>query len=156
MWCYLVWLLLTWTATVEQFVVGALISALVTVVGASLGNLAGPWRVLSPSRALAVARLIAVVAARVVVANVRLARLVWSRRPDPPSGMVIVSTDERSDGGLTAVAVFTSVVVDSQLVDLDRERHELQYHAVWASEDQEANHRRINAPIEAALDGVTR
>jgi multicomponent Na+:H+ antiporter subunit E len=126
------------------------------MVSAPLGHLSGPWRGLSVGRASAVVRLAGLVAARVVVANVRLARLVWSRRPEPPSGMVIVGTEERSDGGLTAIAVLTSVVVDSQLVDLDRKRHELQYHAVWASDDHEANHRRINAPIEAALKGVVR
>jgi multicomponent Na+:H+ antiporter subunit E len=155
-WCFLVWLVLTWTATVEQVLVGAVLSALVALVSAPLGNLSGPWRGLFPRRALAVVCLIGLVAARVVVANVRLTRLVWSPRPEPPSGMVIVGSGERSDGGLTAMAVFTSVVVDSQLVDLDRERHELHYHAVWASDDQEVNHRRINAPIEAALNGVIR
>jgi multicomponent Na+:H+ antiporter subunit E len=155
-WCYLVWLLLTWTATVEQVLVGAVLSAIVTLASAPLGNLSGPWRGMSPRRAFAVARLIGLVATRVVVANIRLARLVWSRSPEPPSGMVIVETEERSDGGLTAVALFTSVVVDSQLVDLDRERGELHYHAVWASDDRETNHRRINAPIEDALKGIIR
>lgn len=155
-WAMLTWTLLTWTATVEQVSAGIILSALVATACRPLGEVAGPWRVLSPRRLVALCRLGAVLAARVVVANLRVARLVWSPRAEPPSGMVIVPTRMRGDGELAAVTVLTSVVVDSQLVDLDRERHELQYHAIWADPDPGESHRRINAPVEAPLEGVTR
>ena len=44
--------------------------------------------------------------------------------------MVIVPTTESSDGGLAAVGLITSLIVDNQIVDLDRATHRLQYHAV--------------------------
>jgi multicomponent Na+:H+ antiporter subunit E len=44
--------------------------------------------------------------------------------------MVIVPTSQRSAGGLTAVGLVTSLIVDNQLVDLDRDGAQLQYHAV--------------------------
>ncbi len=155
-WAMLTWTLLTWTATVEQVLVGAVLSAGVATACAPLGSLAGPWRLLAPRRLLAMVALAFTVAGRVVVANARLTRLVWSRHVRPPSGMVIVPTTARSEGELAAVAVLTSVVVDSQIVDVDRQRHELQYHVVWAGPDSDANRRRINAPIEDRLAGITR
>ena len=61
----------------------------------------------------------------------------------------------RTDGGLTAVGLITSVIVDNQLIDLDRSRHELQYHAVAVTtEDPEENSKQMNAPVERQLKGV--
>jgi multicomponent Na+:H+ antiporter subunit E len=94
----------------------------------------------------------AVVTVRVVRANLRLTRRIWSPRLPLRSGMVTVPTTARSDGAVTAVGLLSSVVVDSQLVDLDRSRHELQYHSVWIdSADPWRNRERINAPIEGYL-----
>jgi multicomponent Na+:H+ antiporter subunit E len=69
--------------------------------------------------------------------------------------MLVVPTAARTDGALTVVGVLTSVIVDSQLVDVDRDRSELQYHVVSVeSTDPQANRRRINAPIEERLTPV--
>jgi len=148
-WAFLVWVLLSWTATVEQVVFGIVLAAVVALACAPLGTVAGPWRLLAPRRLVALARLVWLMGTRVVVANYKLSRLIWSRHPRPGSGMVIAATRARSDGQLTSVGVLTSVIVDSQIVDLDRYRHELQYHTVWAASiDPETNRRLINGPIE--------
>ena len=49
-WAFGVWVLLTWTLTVEQLAFGAGIAALVAVALAPLGEAAGPWRLLAPRR----------------------------------------------------------------------------------------------------------
>jgi len=51
-WAYLVWVLLTWTLTVEQLLFGAVVAIAVALALAPLGEVAGPWRLLRP-RALA-------------------------------------------------------------------------------------------------------
>jgi multicomponent Na+:H+ antiporter subunit E len=71
--------------------------------------------------------------------------------------MVIAATEAESDGALTAVGLLSSLVVDNQLVDLDRPRRLLQYHAVAVppggpDEVREA----INGPIERLLAPVIR
>jgi multicomponent Na+:H+ antiporter subunit E len=96
-----------------------------------------------------------------VVANLRLSRLIWHprlRRPDGPlrSGMVIVPTRYDSAGQLAAVGLITSLIVDNQIIDLDRSRHELQYHAVEVPEGDpeqasEQASEQINAPAERWL-----
>ncbi len=129
-WAFLVWVLLTWTLTAEQLLFGALVAALVAVALASLGGSAGPWLLLHPGRLAGSAWLLAVTACRVVMSNVRLARRIWAPRRPLTSGMVIAATRERRPGGLTAVGLMTSLVVDNQLVDLDPSRGQLQYHAV--------------------------
>jgi multicomponent Na+:H+ antiporter subunit E len=71
------------------------------------------------------------------------------------SGVVIVPTEMRSDGALTAVGILTSVIVDNQLMDIDRRRNELQYHAVSVtSDDPEANYEQMNGPIERRIQGL--
>jgi multicomponent Na+:H+ antiporter subunit E len=88
----------------------------------------------------------------VVRANIGLARRIWSPRLRLASGMVIVPTDAQTDGELAAVGLLTSLVVDNQLVDLDRSRHALQYHAVEVPTDR----RSIIAKIEPRVLKVTR
>lgn len=158
LWCWgeLVWTLLSWTATVEQIVVGALVSLAVAVACAPLGSVAGPWVLLSPRRLWPHLALLATAARRVVLANGELTRAIWSRRPIP-SGMVVVPTAAHSDGELTTVGIVTSLIVNSQLVDLDRYRDLLQYHAVRVrSLDPERNRATINGPIETRTLAVTR
>jgi multicomponent Na+:H+ antiporter subunit E len=91
-----------------------------------------------------------------VDANLSLSRRIWSpSRPLRP-GMVVVPTELRSDGGLAAVGLISSLIVDNQIVDVDRDRHELQYHAVWIdSADPEVNRRKINGPLEERLRPFT-
>ena len=138
-----------------------MVSAAVALACAPLGSVAGPWALLRPRRLVALPSLIAVVSRRVVTANWHLTRLIWSRRVwsrrAPPSGMLVVPTIARTDAELTAVGVLTSLIVNSQLVDLDRHRHQLQYHAVEvASTDPEANRSRINQAVEEHVVAVTR
>ncbi len=151
-WALLTWELLTWTLTLEQVLFGAGIAMAVAVTLAPLGEVAGPWRLLTPRRLAATARLIALAAGRIVTANVRLARLIWDPRLPLRSGMVVVPTTQRAAGGLTAVGLVTSVIVDNQLVDLDRSRMRLQYHAVEVPPGgPERRREQINGPVERVL-----
>jgi multicomponent Na+:H+ antiporter subunit E len=158
LWCWsiLIWTLLSWTATVEQVAVGAAVSLVVALACAPLGPVAGPWALLYPRRIVPLLGLAAAVSARVVVANWHLTRRIWSRA-GPPSGMVVVPTAARTDGELTTVGVLTSLIVNSQIVDLDRRRHQLQYHTVEVtSRDPEANRDRVNRAVEERTIAVTR
>jgi multicomponent Na+:H+ antiporter subunit E len=151
-WSYLVWTILSWTRSVEQIVVGVLLSALTALVCARLGPVAGPWTLLRPRRAVGLVRLAGVVVVRVVRANVTLSRRIWSPHIPLRSGMVVVPTGVSGDAALATVGLLTSVIVDSQLVDLDRHRHELQYHGVWIEQfEADRNRARINGPIEDRL-----
>jgi multicomponent Na+:H+ antiporter subunit E len=151
-WAFGVWVLLTWTLTLEQMLVGVGVAAAVAIALAPLGGVARPWRLLQPWRLAAAARLLGVAAGRMVVANVRLAMRIWAPSRPLRSGMVVAATGETSVGGLTAVGLITSVIVDNQLVDLDVAGRLLQYHAV-AVPDGDARQvgEAINAPVERAL-----
>jgi multicomponent Na+:H+ antiporter subunit E len=151
-WAFLVWVLLTWTLTLEQMLTGAAVAAAVALALAPLGDVVGPWRLLAPRRFAAVCALIAMAAVRIVTANLRLSRLIWNPRMPLRSGMVITPTAERSAAGLTAVGLITSLIVDNQLVDLDPSSAELQYHAVEVPEGGPAEVRaKINGPVEDLL-----
>lgn len=151
-WAYLVWVLLTWTLTLEQLVIGAVFAVLVAVALYPLGDVPGPWWLLHPRRAVAIVRLLLEAAGRVLVANVKLAARIWSPRRPLQSGMVIVPTRERSDGGLAAVGIITSLIVDNQITDVDRRHHLLQYHAVAVPPpEREQARQAINGPVEDLL-----
>jgi len=156
-WAYLVWVLLTWTLTVEMQLFGAGVALAVAAALAPLGEVAGPWQLLRPGRLAAAALLLGSAAGRIVLANLRLSRLIWHprlRHPGGPlrSGMVIVPTRYTSAGQLTAVGLITSVIVDNQITDVDRDRHELQYHAVVVPEGgQDQARDEINGPVERRL-----
>jgi multicomponent Na+:H+ antiporter subunit E len=151
-WAFLAWVLLTWTLTVEQVAVGAAVAVAVAAALAPLGGVAAAWRLLSPRTLAGVIRLAVVSAGRILVANLRLARRIWSPRLPVRSGMVIAATRQRSEGGLAATGILTSLIVDNQLVDVDRSRGELQYHAVSVPEgDPEQVAEVINAPAERLL-----
>ncbi|HEY3868702.1 MAG TPA: Na+/H+ antiporter subunit E [Actinocrinis sp.] len=151
-WCYLVWVLLTWTRTADQLLFGAAISLVVAAALAPLGPVAGPWKLLRPRTAAAVLGLAGSAAVRIVRANVSLAARIWAPSRPLRSGMVITPTDQRSDLGLATVALVTSVIVDNQIVDLDRRRRRLQYHAVSVPpRDPQAVRAAINGPVERFL-----
>ena len=155
-WAFLAWLLLTWTRTAEQLLFGAGLAVLTGLVCATLGPVAPPWALLRPARLAAVVRLVAFAAVEIVRANLSLSRRIWTPgRPLRP-GMVIVPTELDGDGGQTAVALITSLIVDNQIVDLDRKRRELQYHAVWIDDPAPAaNRAKINGPLERRLRPFT-
>lgn len=157
-WAFAVWLLLTWTPfTVETEVFGGGLCVAVAAALAPLGGVARPWLLLDPRRLLVLGRLAARMLASIVAANVKLAMRIWTPSLPLRSGMVIVSTEERGDGGLTAVGLITSLIVDNQIVDLDRGRHLLQYHAVAVPEGgPEAARAQINGPLERLLEPLTR
>jgi multicomponent Na+:H+ antiporter subunit E len=151
-WAYLVWVLLTWTLTAEQLLFGAAIAATVAVALAPLGEVAGPWRLLRPGALAGGARLLVVAAGRSLLANLRLSRRIWDPRRTLASGMVIVPTRERTDWGLAATGVISSLIVDNQIADLDAHAHELQYHAVAVPEGRpEQAREQINGPVEDLL-----
>lgn len=151
-WAFGVWLLLTWTDATAQLVFGAILAALVAAGLAALGEVAPPWRLLDPRILVAAARLVAVALAHIVRANVVLAIRIW--RPSRPlrSGMLVLPTPLRTDAGLGGLGLITSLIVDNQIVDLDRKRHELQFHAVAVPDGGLAARREaISAPIERLL-----
>ncbi len=157
-WAYAAWVLLTWTRTAEQLLFGAGVAAVVAVALAPLGEVAGPWQLLTPRRLAAIAALLALTSYRIVAANLRLSRLIWDPRLRERlrTGMVVVPTTQNSAGGLTAVGLITSVIVDNQLVDLDPSRGELQYHAVEVpGGDPEQAREKINGPVERLLTAFT-
>ena len=153
-WAYAVWVLLTWTRTAEQLLFGAGIAAVVAVALAPLGEVAGPWQLLTPRRLAGAALLLLLAARLTVVANLRLSRLIWDPRLRQRlrTGMIIVPTSQDSAGGLTAVGLVTSVIVDNQLADLDPSRQQLQYHAVEVPDGgPERAREQINGPVERVL-----
>ena len=154
-WAYAVWVLLTWTATLEQLLVGLAVALAVGLILAPLGAVAAPWRLLEPKRLAGAIRLGGAALRRIVVANVDLARRIWSPSRPLHSGMVIVPTGQRTDGALAATGLITSVIVDNQIVDLDRERNELQYHAIAVPHGNRKHPEDdINAPIERLLGPI--
>lgn len=151
-WAFLTWVLLTWTRTAEQLVFGVAVAAVAGIACAPLGTVAPPWAVLRPRRLVAAVRLVGFAAVQIVRANLSLSRRIWSPSRPLRAGMVIVPTDRHSDGGLAAVGLISSLIVDNQIVDLDRRRNELQYHAVWIDDpDPAANRAQINGPLEQRL-----
>jgi multicomponent Na+:H+ antiporter subunit E len=148
-WTFLVWMLLTWTSMTETLLFGAGIAAAVAFALAPLGDVVRPWVALRPRRLVVLARLSLVVAGRVVMANLRLSRRIWAPSRPLRSGMVVAATRASSPGGLTAVGLLTSVIVDNQLVDVDRFGHRLHYHAVAVPDgDPEQVRDAINGPVE--------
>jgi multicomponent Na+:H+ antiporter subunit E len=155
-WAFGTWLLLTWTVTAEQLVFGGLLALAISFALAPLGAVARPWLLLDPRRFLAVLRLVIVALGKIVVANVSLARRIWSPSRPLASGMVVVPTAMRTDGELGGLGLISSLIVDNQIVDLDRTRHELQYHAVQVPREKHDKYAAINAPIERLLTPVIR
>ena len=153
-WAYIVWILLTWTATLEDLLFGALVAVGCGLVFAPIGPVVGPWSVLRPRRVAALAVLAAGCAVRIVRANLSLTRRILLPSRPLRSGMVIVATDAITDGELAATGLLTSLVVDNQLVDLDRSNRELQYHAMAVPETAAREH--INGPIERRVLAVAR
>ncbi len=151
-WCMIIWILLTWTATLEQFAFGIGVSIAVGLALAPLGPVVPPWAVFVPRHLWRTLGLLITSLGRIVSANVRLAARIWAPRRPLSSGMVIVPTTQQSLFGLTVVGLVTSVVVDNQVVDVDRRRKELQYHAVAVPEGgPEQARTKINGPVERFL-----
>jgi multicomponent Na+:H+ antiporter subunit E len=156
-WAFLVWLLLTWTRTAEQLAFGALAAVAVAVALAPLGPVTRPWALADPRRLARLARLAATALRRIVVANLVLARRVWSPARPLRSGMLLVPTEMTTPGGLAAVAMVTSLIVDNQLVDLDPSSRSLQYHAIWVdTTDPWQARERVNGPVERLLRPLER
>jgi multicomponent Na+:H+ antiporter subunit E len=152
LWCYLVWVLLTWTLTAEQLSFGAAIAVAVAFALAPTGAVAAPWQLLTPRRVVGALRLLAECSARILVANCVLAYRVWHPRRPMTSGFVVTPTRARSDCALAVVGLATSLIVENQIVDVDRERDELLYHAVAVPDDgKQAAYAEINGPVERML-----
>src|SRR5438270_235087 len=114
-WAYAVWILLTWTATMEDLLVGAVVALGCGIAFAPLGAVVGPWAGLRPRRIVALVKLGGECAARIVVANLSLTRRILSPSRPLRSGMIHVPAEARSDGEPVAPTVLTSLVVDNRL-----------------------------------------
>lgn len=152
-WCFAVWLLLTWTVKTEQLVFGAILAASSALALLPFGEVAAPWRLLNPRVLFASVRLVVVSLWQIARANVELAVRIW--RPSRPlrSGMIVLPTSMRTDGGLGGLGLITSLIVDNQIVDVDRKRHQLQFHAVTVPEGDLGERREaVSAPTERLLE----
>jgi multicomponent Na+:H+ antiporter subunit E len=149
--CYATWVLLTWTMTAEVLIVGAVLALAVTAATLPLLADTGRMRV-TPGRIGQVLMLAARTLPQILVANLALARRIWSPSLPIRTGMVTVPTKARSDAGLCAVGVVTSLIVDNQIVDLDRANHRLLYHAVVVPEGgDEAAYDAINGTVDRRI-----
>ena len=156
-WAFGFWLLITWTATAEQLTSGALLAVAVGAAMAPLGPVAEPWRSLDPRRIAALLRLLGAAAARILSANLMLAARIW--RPSRPlrSGMIVLPSRARSDGVVAVSGLITSLIVENQIVDLDRRRHRVQYHVMAApAGTQDTRAEAVNAPVERWVRAVRR
>lgn len=154
-WCFGVWVLLTWTATVEQVAFGIGIAVATAVLLAPLGEVIPPWRLLSPRRVWRCLRLAGFVVVQIAKANAVLAWRVWHRHPPLRTGLVITPTRMRSDSGIAAVGLISSLIVDNQIIDVDRASHELLYHAVVVPDGGRVGaYHAINGPLEELVLGL--
>lgn len=156
-WAYGFWLLITWTATAEQLISGALLAIAVCVAMAPLGEVAAPWCLADPRRLVALVQLVGAAAVMVVRANLMLTARIW--RPSRPmrSGMLVLPSRARSDGVVALSGLVNSLIVENQIVDLDRRQHRVQYHVMDVpSGAQKRRAEAINAPVERLVHGVRR
>jgi multicomponent Na+:H+ antiporter subunit E len=152
-WIFLAWGVLTWTFTLEQMLFGVGFAFVVAAALMPLGELRGPWWLAHPRRLAAIIWLLLQAARRVLMANLRLSARIWNPHLPLSSGMLIVPTEARTDGGLAAVGLITSLIVDNQITDLDRGHHLLQYHAVSVPEgDREEARDAVNGPVERLIE----
>ena len=157
-WAYAVWLLLTWTLTAEQLLVGLGIAVL---TGAALAPLVpaavAPWQLLQPGRYVALIRLLTTGAWAVLRANVALSVRIWKPSRPLRSGMVVVPTECTGDGGLAAVGIITSLVVDNQVVEVDQRLRLMRYHCIEVPDGTPAERREdINGAVERRLRPLLR
>ena len=124
------------------------------VAFAPLGSVVGRWTALRPRRFGALARLVGTCAICIVRANLSLSRRILLPSRPLRSGMIIAPTEASYDGELSATGVLTSLVVDNQLVDLDRSERVLQYHAMAVPTGPVRD--AVNGPIETRVIAVTR
>jgi multicomponent Na+:H+ antiporter subunit E len=156
-WAFAVWLLLTWTVTAEQLIFGAGLAVAVALALCPLGDVARPWRLLHPRALTALVLLIGASLARIVRANVVLAGRIWAPSRPLRSGMIIVPTTRQRPAEIGATGLITSLIVDNQIVDLDLDRRELQYHAVAVPSGEPAEKaEHVNLPTERGLARLTR
>lgn len=156
-WMFAIWLVLTWTLTAEQLAFGAIFAMLLAVAMAPLGDVVAPWRLFDPRRSGALILLAVAALARIVRANISLARRILMPSRPLRSGMVIVPTSLSTDAAIGATGLITSLVVDNQIVDVDVEQRVLQYHAVAVpGGSKAAQAESINAPVERLLARIDR
>jgi multicomponent Na+:H+ antiporter subunit E len=155
-WAFAIWLLMTWTVTAEQLLFGAGLAIAVAVTLAPLADVARPWRLLHPRVLGALGLLVTGSLARIVRANVELAGRIWAPSRPLRSGMVIVPSGCERPAMIGATGLITSLIVDNQIVDLDTDRRELQYHAVAVPPgDPQEKAEHVNRPTERALARLT-
>lgn len=156
-WLWLLWLVLSWTATVEQVAYGFVFAVVLAVPLSALGPVARPWRLLHPVRVFGAICLAGAYLRRMAAANLQLARRIWLPSRPLRSGMVVVDDPTETDGSCTALGLMTSTVVDNQLVDLgqDRGSRAMQYHGVWITNDDPAsNADKIFGPLVKWIEVV--
>jgi len=156
-WAFLAWMWLTWTVTGEMYAVGAGVAVGTALLLAPLGEVVGIWRLLDPRRLIAMAVMAAQSAGKVVLANVDLARRVWSPSLPLTPGLVIVPTRMRSHAELSAMGVVTSLIVDNQIIDMDPSRSVVLFHCIEVpGPDPEERRAEINGSTERAITRISR
>jgi multicomponent Na+:H+ antiporter subunit E len=156
-WAFAVWLLLTWTVPAEQLAFGGGLAIAVGLALCPVGEVARPWRLADPRVLAALAGLFGTSLGRVVRANVALAARIWTPGRPLRSGMVIVPTSARGTAEVGGTGLITSLIVDNQIVDVDVQREQMQYHAIAVPPGDAAKRREsINAPTERWLARLIR
>lgn len=150
-WCFLSWVLLTWTATVEVLLVGAAVALACALLLAPLGEVVGPWALLRPRRLVRSVALAWVLAGRVVRANVSMARWIWTGNQRLRTGIVLVPSRLRTEPGIGGTGLLSSLVVDNQVVDVDPSRQEMLYHCVDVPPEEERDE-TVNGWLEKRLE----
>lgn len=147
-WCYLVWLLLTSPSTVESAAIGLVVSLLIAGSLVPLGSVVPPWR------AVRMLRLVPFVAYKILRANLSLARRIWTPSLPLATGVVVVRSRFGDADRVAAVGIVSSLIVDNQIIDLDRSRRELAYHCI-AVPPRDRRYEDIIGPLERRIAALT-
>ena len=148
-WCFLAWLMLSLSVSVESLVTGVVLSLGAAAALSPLGDAPGPWTLLRPRRVVPLRRLVGGLAVDCTRANLQMARRVWAPHPRLRTGMVVVGTQARTEGQVGAVGLLTSLVVDNQVVDVDLDERTMLYHCVEVPRDDPYD--AVNGPVERRL-----
>jgi multicomponent Na+:H+ antiporter subunit E len=151
-WCFLAWLMLSLSVSVESLVTGLVLSVGAAAALSGLGEVPGPWSLLRPRRLGPLLHLVGRLAVDSTRANVQMAWRVWTPRPQLRTGMVVVGTLVRTDGQVGTVGLLTSLVVDNQVVDVDLDERTMLYHCVEVPRGDAYD--VVNGPVERRLLGI--
>ena len=148
-WCFLAWLMLSLSVSVESLVTGLVLSLGAAAALSPLGEVPGPWTLLRPRR----------VGATAPPGGWAGGRLHAREPPDGPARVDAPPAAAhgdgrrrdaaRTDGQVGAVGLLTSLVVDNQVIDVDLDERTMLYHCVEVPRGEPYD--AVNGPVERRL-----